>query len=219
MGLLEEQKAERRARILAAARRLIAEEGYDGFSMRTLAAMSRVSVPTLYNQFGSKHALLAALMQEQFGEIARAFDEVAPGDTIARAAALQEVGLRSMLAVPGFYRELVHVMLSTPETDQLRREVEEQYIAVMAGNLRAGQAAGELADWFDPDVLARQLYVTMMMAVLGWARGDLDDEGFLQAAAYGQCMLLLGVARGDGADRLMKRARSAEKRFQHVKRR
>jgi AcrR family transcriptional regulator len=188
--------------------------------MRTLAAMSRVSVPTLYNQFGSKHALLAALMQEQFGEIAREFERVgASGDVVTRAAALQDVGLRSMQAAPGFYRELVHVMLSTPETDQLRREVEDQYIAVMAGNLRAGQAAGELADWFDADILARQMYVTMMMAVLGWAKGDLDDAMFRPVALYGQSMLLLGVARGVLQDRLVERARDAEQRFKHIKRR
>ena len=58
MGLLEDQKAERRARILASARRLIAERGFDGLTMRDLAAASRVSVPTLYNLFGGKQALL-----------------------------------------------------------------------------------------------------------------------------------------------------------------
>ena len=37
MGLIDEHKAERRARILAAARTLIAQRGYDGLTMRDLA--------------------------------------------------------------------------------------------------------------------------------------------------------------------------------------
>jgi AcrR family transcriptional regulator len=66
MGLLEDQKAERRARILAAARRLIAERGFDGLTMRDLAQASRVSVPTLYNLFGGKLALLVGELEETF---------------------------------------------------------------------------------------------------------------------------------------------------------
>jgi AcrR family transcriptional regulator len=211
MSLIDEQKAERRARILAAARRLIADHGYDALSMRTLARESRVSVPTLYNLFGSKHALLAAEMQETFADVSRALELAPKGDVLDRAETLLDAGVRNLTAMPGFHRELVHVMLTTPETDPIRLEIEEQYIAVMAGNLRAGQAEGELAGWFDADVLSRQMFVTFLTAMLGWARGVLDDVQFRSAAIYGQTMLLLGVARGDVARRLEQRA----KRVQH----
>ena len=63
MDLVTEQKLERRERILASARELIAERGYEGLTMRDLAAHCRVSVPTLYNQFGSKDSLLAAAVE------------------------------------------------------------------------------------------------------------------------------------------------------------
>ena len=42
MSLFDEHKAERRARILTAARKLIADRGYDGLTMRDLARASRV---------------------------------------------------------------------------------------------------------------------------------------------------------------------------------
>src|SRR5215468_1746325 len=106
MGLLEEQKNERKSRILAAARKLIADRGYEALSMRTLARASRVSVPTLYNLFGSKHAILAAEMQETFANVARALGEAPSGDAIDRAGALLEAGLRNMLAVPEYNRAL-----------------------------------------------------------------------------------------------------------------
>jgi hypothetical protein len=104
-------------------------------------------------------------------------------------------------------------MLASNETDELRRSIEDQYAALMAGNLRAGQADGELADWFDADILARQMFFTFMMVVLGWARGEIDDEGLSDVATYGQCMLLLGVARGDTAHRLTERVRRLQGRL------
>ncbi|MGH9362599.1 MAG: TetR/AcrR family transcriptional regulator, partial [Thermoanaerobaculia bacterium] len=69
MSLLEEHKAERRARILAAARELIAERGYEGLTMRDLAHASRVSVPTLYNLFGGKQAILLGELEETFERV------------------------------------------------------------------------------------------------------------------------------------------------------
>jgi AcrR family transcriptional regulator len=213
MGLHEENKAERRSRIVAAARRLIAENGYDGLSMRALADAARVSVPTLYNLFGSKHAILAAEMQEAFRNVADALDLKKRGDAVERAATLLQAGIRNLVAVPGYYRELVHVMLSSREPDELRRSIEEQYVALMAGNLRAGQADGELVDWFDADILSGQMFFTFMMVVLGWARGEIDDDGLQQIASYGQCMLLLGVARGDTAVRLAERVRRLQARL------
>src|SRR5690348_1381053 len=107
MGLLQEHKDERRRRILEAARHLMAERGYEGLSMRTLADASRVSVPTLYNLFGSKHAILAAEMQDTFADIARSLEGAPRGNALQRAATMLEAGIRNMLAVPGFARELV----------------------------------------------------------------------------------------------------------------
>src|SRR5690348_5429390 len=144
MSLLQEHKNERRSRILAAARELIAHGGYEKLSMRTLAEKSRVSVPTLYNLFGSKHAILAAEMQETFTAIARSLEQAPRGDAIDRAGTLLEAGVRNMLAVPAFNRELVQVMLTHREMDPLRHQIEDQYIGFMAANLRAGQSDGEL---------------------------------------------------------------------------
>lgn len=213
MSLHEENKAERKRRIIAAARRLIARDGYDGLNMRALADAARVSVPTLYNLFGSKHAILAAEMQEAFQSIAAAFDLKKRGDAVERAGTLLQAGIKNLVAVPGYYRELVQIMLTSREPDELRRSIEDQYCALMAGNLRAGQADGELADWFDADVLARQMFFTFMMVVLGWARGEIDDVGLEQVAIYGQSMLLLGVARGQTAARLVERVRRLQARI------
>ncbi|HEY6033695.1 MAG TPA: helix-turn-helix domain-containing protein, partial [Kofleriaceae bacterium] len=72
MSLFEEHKAERRERIIAAARTLVAERGYEGLTMRDLARAAKVSVPTLYNLFGSKDAILVSELEAMASSIARA---------------------------------------------------------------------------------------------------------------------------------------------------
>ena len=64
MGLREKRKLERRERILAAAQELIRATGSLGLSMRALATKAEVSLATPYNLFGSKRAIVLAVLQD-----------------------------------------------------------------------------------------------------------------------------------------------------------
>src|SRR5271156_2538702 len=64
VGRREAGKAERRGRIIRAARELIRETGNAGLSMRVLAAKAGVSLATPYNLFGSKRAIVLAVLQD-----------------------------------------------------------------------------------------------------------------------------------------------------------
>src|SRR5262245_42811852 len=120
MGLLEDHKAERRARILAAARRLIAARGFDGLTMRDLARASRVSVPTLYNLFGGKHALILGELEETFADVLASTRTARGATFVERAFAGCEAGMRDLLAVPRYSRALVHLFLTSDETRAIR---------------------------------------------------------------------------------------------------
>jgi AcrR family transcriptional regulator len=212
MGLVEANKGERKRRILAAARKLIAKHGFDGLTMRELAEASRVSVPTVYNLFGSKHAILAEEMGEAFGRIGAAM--VSVGELTERVFSIYEAGLDEMLGKPAYYREIIRVFLTEAALDPLRKQVEDGYIGAMTANLREAQAKDELAAWIDPEVVSRQLFFHYMMSVLGWAKGELDDERTRAVAFHGLCLLLLGVTTGDAARKLEKRAREAQRILQ-----
>ncbi|QZY28751.1 TetR/AcrR family transcriptional regulator [Nocardioides coralli] len=76
MGRREEQAAQTRREIVAAARRLFATQGYARTSVTQVAAEAGVSVQTIYDAVGSKAALAAALnelIDEEagIGELAR----------------------------------------------------------------------------------------------------------------------------------------------------
>src|SRR5215468_6099300 len=113
MGLLEQQKSERRTRILTAARELIAERGFAGLTMRELAHASRVSVPTLYNLFGGKHALLVGEMEQTFARVVAGVQRAAGRGAVERAFSGCEAATRDLLAAPRFTRELVHLFLAS----------------------------------------------------------------------------------------------------------
>jgi AcrR family transcriptional regulator len=212
MGLLAEHKAERRARILAAARRLIAAHGFDGLTMRELARASRVSVPTVYNLFGGKHAVLMAELEETFAEVARSLATAAEGSFVQRAFAICEAGNRDVLAVPAYSRELVHIFLTSEETRPVRRTIGERYIALMAGVLRDGQAAGELAAWAEPTAVARRMFAHYVHAMIEWATGELDDDELTAATELGMSLMLLGLAHGRAAGALTARVQASQSR-------
>jgi AcrR family transcriptional regulator len=196
MSLFEEHKAERRARILTAAREMIAERGYDGLTMRDLAEASRVSVPTLYNLFGGKQALLLGELESTFAAVVAGIEQTRTGNVVDRALATCDAGNADLLAIPRYSRELILLFLTSSETAALRRSSAEAYAGLMADLLRDGQKAGEIVPWVDPLVLSRRMFAHYQLAMIEWARGELDTEGFRAATRFGMCAMLLGVTRG-----------------------
>ena len=194
MSLLEEHKAERRERIISAARTLVTKHGYDGLTMRDLAAAARVSVPTLYNLFGSKDAILVAELGRTAIAIASRIQQ--QGSFFARGMAAFDAGMDQIEQQPAFYRAVMQMFLTSPETGDMRRRSEEGYIAIMASNLRAAKQAGQLAEWAEPEVVSRHMYGLYISIFMAWAADELDMPSFRAAAQSGICHLLIGVTRG-----------------------
>jgi AcrR family transcriptional regulator len=72
--------AERRRQILAAARTLFAERGFDATTTRDLAAAADINDALIYRYFPDKHAILAALVDEAiavFQELPKPPDQAA----------------------------------------------------------------------------------------------------------------------------------------------
>ena len=57
-----------RAALLAAALKVLEEEGEAQFSTRSVCAIANVTAPTLYHHYGSADGLLSAAMAEAFGQ-------------------------------------------------------------------------------------------------------------------------------------------------------
>jgi AcrR family transcriptional regulator len=80
------QGASRRGEILAAAKRLFAEEGYEAATMRRIATAVGVSGAALYVYFPDKEAILFAIAEETFAELLAALEasQRVSGDPLQR---------------------------------------------------------------------------------------------------------------------------------------
>jgi len=203
MSLHEEHKADRKARILAEARRLIARHGFEGLTMRDVADAARVSVPTVYNLVGNKYALVEALVEEHFADFISALGAEPPGDgLVEQVLAVWRASHRLLLATPAYTRALVHVFLTTEDASPIRRVMDQRSVDMMAETLRAAQRSGELVSWVDPVVVSRTMYGIYVHKVIGWAANEIDDEGLPVFVTLGWALILLGLARGRTRERL-----------------
>lgn len=193
MSLTELNKAERRTRILDAATRLIGERGFDQLTMRDLAVASRVSVPTIYNLIGGKRAVLMELLAELFTRVTGRLAEVTEGDFVDRAMAYCSAAWEELCEGPSYCRALTRMFLTASDKDDLRRQTDGAYIGVMAELLREAQADGDIEAWVDVNKLSASMYTQYTLAMIRWAKDELDAAGMESSIRYGIGLLLLGV--------------------------
>ena len=89
---LTARMAEKRDRILVAARNLFLRNGLRAATMEAIAREAGIAKPTLYAQFADKHAVFAALLEQLVADKHAAFDaalasEGTPATRIGRALA------------------------------------------------------------------------------------------------------------------------------------
>ena len=124
-----------RSKILTAARSLFIEHGYDGLSMREIAAAVGVSKPALYYHFRDKESLFLAILIAFFDEIQAIFDDL-PGLTAQGRLSLLA---RRIMNMPLEQRALIRLL--SQESDQLppeaRTAVLEKYKACFLSRIEA----------------------------------------------------------------------------------
>ncbi|MBV9750638.1 MAG: TetR/AcrR family transcriptional regulator [Acetobacteraceae bacterium] len=111
------QGASRRGEVLAAAKRLFLEEGYEHATMRRIAAEVGVSAAALYGYFPDKEAILRAIAEVTFSELLVRLEESQRGDALPLERF--KAGLRAYvafgLARPDEYRLTFLAKMITPE--------------------------------------------------------------------------------------------------------
>ena len=166
---LSRTQAATRQKLLDAARELAAAEGYDGVTVRKVAARAGVSAPTAYQYFTSKDHLLVDVLVELVGDTTGSLTHrPAEGDTPAdRAAATLRRAVDRVVAAPDLYVALTRAYL-TGGTD-----VAHARDAMTASTHRWVELA--LGDDGDPDlhaVLESLLFAHMVGLVTGHRAPD-----------------------------------------------
>ena len=147
--------AETRQRLLDAAATVFGRDGFEGARVAQIAEEAGLSVGAIYNHYGSKAELLAAVVEQHSAqELGRLLTAGRPMGVLELIA---EQGKRldhGPVAAP-LLVELITASRRDPEAAQiLLREVSGRE-DLMAELIRFGQAAGDVTSDADPAVVAR----------------------------------------------------------------
>jgi AcrR family transcriptional regulator len=207
--------ADRRASILAAAGEVFAETGYKQGKVSDVAARLGVSEPVVFQNFGSKAALYAAVLEHAADDMCAAIR--AGVETHGSA-----VGLLSRMLAPG-HLDHVHsrggpgvlfadavALTAEPGVEEAARRGVRRVADALADLLAAGQAAGEVRADLDPATGA--WWLLTMLASHGFRTAVMPDREHLEAQLGRLTLHLLVVHDGlpvlqGAADRPPKRLR------------
>jgi len=148
--------AERRREILAAARTLFAERGFDATTTRDLAAAADINDALIYRYFPDKHAILAALVDEA----------IAVFQGLPKPPDQAAVPLESLLE-----------MLGTGFVDTIRANLD--LVTILIGERQALAGDTRFVEFVDD--AATRLGRLIDAAADG---GQVDGQGYLTARAY-----------------------------------
>jgi AcrR family transcriptional regulator len=210
MSLMDEQMRERRDRILEAARELLAERGYAAVTVRELAERCGVSVPTLYNRFESKDALIAEAVQDHFQTLLRAASsgDEAPGQ--ARLLAIVGRCVEEVTRLSDYHRALLGAFARAPETGPLHGTLAADLVSAVSAELETMARRRQLARWVRIDQLAAQITTACISAAMAWAAGGVVDARLRAFAEQSVGLMLLGVVRGTPRAELETRLQAAQ---------
>jgi AcrR family transcriptional regulator len=146
-------------RILEGATELIATRGYRPGRIEEIAEFIGVSVKTIYNHFGSKRALVVAVVQRNLDALFTQFNEVLDREDLSFAEKVHGIvtvgAERARLRKPGQFRM---VGVDEPSiAQQIRPQLRERLRGVFARLWEEGRAAGALAADLDGETVTYAL--------------------------------------------------------------
>ncbi len=155
-----------RAALLAAASRLLAEEGPEALTVRRIAAEAGVSTMGVYSRFGGKDGVLDALFREGFERLLAELGEQPPGaDPVADLAAACRAYRRFAVAHATHYALMFQGAVPGFEPTDESRAVALASYQVLVDRVRRGLAAGVFAPVASAERLAYAVWATCHGAV------------------------------------------------------
>lgn len=161
--------------------------------MRRLAAAAELSTRTLYNLYGAKEDILAALMGEALSELDDLLQRLELDDPIARSRAILSLGCDQMTANAEFYRPLLVATDTRVPRDPL---VVRRARALQQDAIEEAMRRRLLSRDSSPRLLAHQIVTSQMSAARYWASGVLSDEAFAAQTLHAWALFMLAAATG-----------------------
>lgn len=188
--------ADKRDRILRAAIKVFAKNGFYATRVSEIAKAAGVADGTIYLYFKNKDDVLITIFEDGIQQLLAILREVAsskePFDKrITRIIELQ-LGL---LEEQRDLAEVITVNLrqSSSLLKQYATPLFMEYIDVIAGLIREGQKEGAFRKDLNARVVARSLFGSLDAILLTWALGEADPASLRKAAGHCASLFLEGL--------------------------
>ena len=193
----ERRKAETRRRLLDAARRLFAAEGYDAIRPQDIAREADVAIGTFYLHFADKRAAFLAFTDEAAHELMESVRARA-----ARRHGFEEGLLASLEAIveysdahPGVlgaaFADASVLAAGLPEGASLR----DRLAGSLAQRLREGMLRGEILRDYDATAIAHAIVGLLQQGLRYGAHGAIERHALLENLVRFCARALLTPAR------------------------
>jgi TetR/AcrR family fatty acid metabolism transcriptional regulator len=188
--------ADKRDRILKAAIKVFAKNGFYATRVSEIAKAAGVADGTIYLYFKNKDDVLITIFEDGIQQLLVILREVAAADApfderITRIIELQ-LGL---LEEQRDLAEVITVNLrqSSNLLKQYAAPLFMEYIDVIAGLVREGQKQGAFRKDINARVVARALFGALDAILLTWALGEADPASLRKAASHCASLVLEGL--------------------------
>jgi TetR/AcrR family fatty acid metabolism transcriptional regulator len=171
-------------RILDAAVRVFAAQGYDASRVGDIAKEAGVAYGLVYHYYESKELVLEAVFREAWGRLlaAVALAEETGADASEQLELVVKIVLRTWRDDPDLVRLLVREVTRNPHIQDELDEIGQAF-ASLERMVRRGQADGTFRAELDPKLAAWMLYGALEEVLTGWVLGQLPDDAAAVSAA------------------------------------
>lgn len=214
MRAISSAKSQRMANIVTAARNLMRDTGDAGFSMRALADAAGVSIATPYNLFGSKQAIMYALLDDDLASFSQSLNQIKTDEI---DSFFKSVSLTTDLYAtePAYHRAVLLAIYSDGGKDYRSIFFEPRYVFLR--NLVKGAInAGYLIEELDADAFALNISHTFFACNIEWAHKQLSLPELAQRVNYGMALALSAVATEKCRIDLQQRVLHSQKQLQNI---
>lgn len=201
MTAVQGTKAMKRIRIVEAAARVFARQGFFGTAVADVALEAGIGKGTIYDYFDSKEALFFAVFEwfsEKTTHATRVEFSALSGSASERLEALVESLIKSGVEMKDFY-SLSMEFWAASASSRLRKRFRDAFRQIYGGFrgivsalIRDGIQRGEFCDDTDPESIAAALVGTLdALALQAWFEYDFDP---LKTAKDFMVVLIRGLS-------------------------
>jgi AcrR family transcriptional regulator len=168
--------------VLDVAAMLFAEQGVDDVTMADIASTAGVARATVFNYFGSKHALVVAITETVLDFYRAMLDEALADDTTPTPRLVRSlcesmgIGIeRQRELFQGVFREIARIQLGLDESDVAQQANEDTRVRLVR-LVQRGQERGELNDELSAEAVAGAFHSLVNGTITGWLYADVSES-------------------------------------------